>query len=100
MACQYQKEYFVFTKEVYSIYCYYYCNLTKLLVFVQVTVICSYQKGVMARTKPPSNKVMSIRLTESEFKQLEKYCIDKGKTKTEAIRNMIRRLRADRSAGS
>ncbi|WP_264314184.1 ribbon-helix-helix protein, CopG family [Thalassoporum mexicanum] len=43
---------------------------------------------------------MSIRLTESEFKQLEKYCIDKGKTKTEAIRNMIRRLRADRSAGS
>jgi predicted DNA-binding protein len=50
----------------------------------------------MARTKPPSNKVMSIRLTESEFNKLETYCMDRGKTKTEAIRNMIHKLKADK----
>ncbi|AFY70554.1 hypothetical protein Pse7367_2291 [Thalassoporum mexicanum PCC 7367] len=47
----------------------------------------------MARTKPPSDKILTIRLTESELNNLESYCISKSKTKTEVIRDYIRRLK-------
>lgn len=46
----------------------------------------------MPRTKPPSNKVLTIRLTESDFHHLEEFCAQKGKTKTEVLVDMIRRL--------
>ncbi len=47
----------------------------------------------MARTKPPSDKVLTIRLPASELDRLEHYCLERGRTKTEVLREMIRRLR-------
>ncbi|WP_017304079.1 hypothetical protein [Spirulina subsalsa] len=47
----------------------------------------------MSRTKPPSNKVLTIRLPEGDLSHLEEYCLSKGKTKTEVILEMIRRLK-------
>ena len=47
----------------------------------------------MTRTKPPSNKVLTIRLPASELERLESYCIERGRTKTDVVREMIRRLR-------
>jgi hypothetical protein len=47
----------------------------------------------MPRTKPPSNKVLTIRLTESDFRHLEEFCAEKGKTKTEVLVDLIRRLK-------
>ncbi|MBP0000971.1 MAG: ribbon-helix-helix protein, CopG family [Cyanobacteria bacterium SID2] len=47
----------------------------------------------MARTKPPSDKVLTIRLPLNELERLEQYCIQRGKTKTDVLREMIRKLR-------
>ncbi|MEC4804955.1 MAG: hypothetical protein SAJ12_02250 [Jaaginema sp. PMC 1079.18] len=47
----------------------------------------------MPRTKPPSNKVLTIRLTEADFHLLEGYCAHQGKTKTEVMVDLIRRLK-------
>jgi len=47
----------------------------------------------MPRTKPPSNKVLTIRLPEADLQTLEMYCLAKGKTKTEVIIEYIRRLK-------
>ncbi|MBW4493361.1 MAG: hypothetical protein KME26_09820 [Oscillatoria princeps RMCB-10] len=47
----------------------------------------------MARTKPPSDKVLTIRLPSNELEHLEDYCTNKGRTKTDVIREMIRKLR-------
>ncbi|MCC5899680.1 ribbon-helix-helix protein, CopG family [Sodalinema gerasimenkoae] len=47
----------------------------------------------MARTKPPSNKVLTIRLPVGELERLEEYCLKRGKTKTDVLREMIRKLR-------
>ncbi|MGB3695261.1 MAG: hypothetical protein WA865_22040 [Spirulinaceae cyanobacterium] len=46
----------------------------------------------MARTKPKSDKVLTIRLPEKDLKYLEAYCIDQGKTKTEVLRGLIHSL--------
>lgn len=46
----------------------------------------------MARTKPKSDKVLTIRLPEKDLLQLEAYCIADGKTKTEVIRHFIQSL--------
>lgn len=46
----------------------------------------------MARTKPKSDKVLTIRLPEKDLLHLEAYCIDQGKTKTEIIRFLIQSL--------
>ncbi len=51
------------------------------------------QRTSMPRTKPPSNKVLTIRLTEADLSTLETYCLAKGKTKTEVIIEYIRRLK-------
>lgn len=48
----------------------------------------------MTRTKPPSNKVLTIRLTEADFQNLEAYCSKNQKTKTEVLVEMIRKLRS------
>ncbi|NEO29452.1 MAG: ribbon-helix-helix protein, CopG family [Symploca sp. SIO3C6] len=47
----------------------------------------------MARTKPLSDKVLTIRLPEKDLKHLETYCIEQGKTKTEVIRVLIQNLK-------
>ncbi|GAB4298482.1 MAG: hypothetical protein Fur0025_36980 [Oscillatoriaceae cyanobacterium] len=52
----------------------------------------------MARTKPPSDKELKIRLPKSELEQLEAYCAKYGKTKTEVVRECIRNLKVDLSA--
>jgi predicted DNA-binding protein len=49
----------------------------------------------MARTKPPSDKELKIRLPQTELKHLEAYCVKKGKTKTEVVREFIRNLKLD-----
>lgn len=49
--------------------------------------------SLMARTKPPSNKVLTIRLPVGELERLEEYCLKRGKTKTDVLREMIRKLR-------
>ncbi|ACK66775.1 conserved hypothetical protein [Rippkaea orientalis PCC 8801] len=46
----------------------------------------------MARTKPKSDKVLTIRLPEKDLLHLESYCIHQGKTKTEIIRALIQSL--------
>ncbi|MEA5534154.1 ribbon-helix-helix protein, CopG family [Crocosphaera sp. XPORK-15E] len=46
----------------------------------------------MARTKPKSDKVLTIRLPEKDLLRLEAYCIMDGKTKTEVIRQFIHSL--------
>jgi hypothetical protein len=48
----------------------------------------------MARTKPRSDKVLTIRIPEKDLKHLESYCIAHGKTKTEVIRSLIQQLEA------
>jgi predicted DNA-binding protein len=52
----------------------------------------------MSRTKPPSDKILTIRLPESELNHLEDYCIAQGKTKTEVVRELIRKLRLPKSS--
>jgi len=47
----------------------------------------------MSRTKPLSDKVLTIRLPLQELEHLESYCIGKGETKTEVLRRFIRRLK-------
>ncbi len=47
----------------------------------------------MPRTKPPSDKVLTIRLTGSELEHLEAYCASKGRTKTDVVRELIRKLK-------
>ncbi|MBD1938442.1 MULTISPECIES: ribbon-helix-helix protein, CopG family [unclassified Microcoleus] len=47
----------------------------------------------MPRTKPPSDKVLTIRLPSTELERLESYCTSKGRTKTDVIRELIRKLR-------
>ncbi|MDJ0598099.1 MAG: hypothetical protein QNJ37_04575 [Crocosphaera sp.] len=46
----------------------------------------------MARTKPRSDKVLTIRLPEKDLLRLEAYCMEDGKTKTEVIRHFIHSL--------
>ncbi|MGB5595652.1 MAG: hypothetical protein WBM32_01565 [Crocosphaera sp.] len=46
----------------------------------------------MARTKPRSDKVLTIRLPEKDLLRLEAYCLVDGKTKTEVIRQFIHSL--------
>lgn len=46
----------------------------------------------MARTKPRSDKVLTIRLPERDLQRLEAYCFHHGKTKTEVIRGFIHQL--------
>ncbi|MEM8777592.1 MAG: hypothetical protein AAGF26_01710 [Cyanobacteria bacterium P01_G01_bin.49] len=46
----------------------------------------------MARTKPKSDKVLTIRLPEKDLLRLEAYCMADGKTKTEVIRHFIKSL--------
>jgi predicted DNA-binding protein len=46
----------------------------------------------MARTKPKSDKVLTIRLPEKDLLRLEAYCMVDGKTKTEVIRQFINNL--------
>ncbi|MGA1132758.1 MAG: hypothetical protein ACO31I_10910 [Prochlorotrichaceae cyanobacterium] len=47
----------------------------------------------MPRTKPVSDKVLTIRLPQSDLVHLESYCFQRGKTKTEVVLEMIRRLK-------
>jgi hypothetical protein len=49
----------------------------------------------MARTKPPSDKELKIRLPKHELDILEAYCTKHGKSKTEAVRELIRSLKID-----
>ena len=46
----------------------------------------------MARTKPKSDKVLTIRLPERDLLRLEAYCMADEKTKTEVIRQFIHSL--------
>ncbi|NJN21537.1 MAG: hypothetical protein HC812_10625 [Leptolyngbya sp. RL_3_1] len=46
----------------------------------------------MARTKPRSDKVLTIRIPEKDLRRLEAFCILQEKTKTEVIRGFIRQL--------
>lgn len=50
---------------------------------------------IMARTKPPSDKELKIRLPKNELELLEAYCTKHGKTKTEVLREWIRSLKLD-----
>ncbi|EAZ91505.1 hypothetical protein [Crocosphaera chwakensis] len=52
----------------------------------------------MARTKPRSDKVLTIRLPERDLLRLEAYCMEDGKTKTEVIRQFIHSLPANESS--
>ncbi|MEN9213656.1 MAG: ribbon-helix-helix protein, CopG family [Gloeomargarita sp. DG02_4_bins_56] len=47
----------------------------------------------MPRTKPPSDRVLTIRLPNEELVKLENYCAAKGRTKTDVLRELIRKLR-------
>lgn len=49
----------------------------------------------MARTKPPSDKDIKIRLPKNELEHLEAYCAKHGKTKTEVLRECIRNLKLE-----
>lgn len=49
----------------------------------------------MARTKPPSDKDLKIRLPQNELEHLEAYCAKHKKTKTEVVRELIRNLKLD-----
>ena len=55
-------------------------------------IVCTSTQA-MTRTKPPSNKVLTIRLTEADFHYLEVYCSQNEKTKTEVLVEMIRKLK-------
>lgn len=46
----------------------------------------------MARTRPRADKVLTVRLSEKELRRLEGYCILHERTKTEVVRDFIRRL--------
>ena len=46
----------------------------------------------MVRTKPKSDKVLTIRLPEKDLIHLERYCRAKGRTKTEVLRQLIQGL--------
>ena len=46
----------------------------------------------MVRTKPKSDKVLTIRLPEKDLIHLERYCRAKGRTKTEVLRHLIQGL--------
>jgi hypothetical protein len=46
----------------------------------------------MARTKPRSDKVLTIRIPEKDLRRLEAFCIFQEKTKTEVIRSFIHQL--------
>ncbi|AIE72902.1 MULTISPECIES: ribbon-helix-helix protein, CopG family [unclassified Synechocystis] len=46
----------------------------------------------MVRTKPKSDKVLTIRLPEKDLVHLEKYCTAEGRTKTEVLRQLIQSL--------
>lgn len=46
----------------------------------------------MARTKPKSDKVLTIRLPDQDLQHLEAYCLAHGKTKTEVLRGLIQSL--------
>ncbi|AVP90048.1 ribbon-helix-helix domain-containing protein [Synechocystis sp. B12] len=46
----------------------------------------------MIRTKPKSDKVLTIRLPEKDLVHLERYCAAEGRTKTEVLRQLIRNL--------
>jgi hypothetical protein len=50
---------------------------------------------IMAKTKPPSDKELKIRLPKNELELLEAYCTKHGKTKTEVLREWIRSLKLD-----
>lgn len=52
----------------------------------------------MARTKPRSDKVLTVRLPERDLLRLEAYCMADGKTKTEVIRHFIHSLPANESS--
>ncbi|MEN9218345.1 MAG: hypothetical protein Q6J33_04965, partial [Gloeomargarita sp. DG_2_bins_126] len=49
--------------------------------------------AAMPRTKPPSDRVLTIRLPNEELVKLENYCAAKGRTKTDVLRELIRKLR-------
>lgn len=46
----------------------------------------------MVRTKPKSDKVLSIRLPEKDLIHLERYCCAQGRTKTDVLRQLIQGL--------
>ncbi|MBE9175583.1 ribbon-helix-helix protein, CopG family [Synechocystis salina LEGE 06155] len=46
----------------------------------------------MIRTKPKSDKVLTIRLPEKDLVHLERYCAAEGRTKTEVLRQLIQNL--------
>jgi predicted DNA binding CopG/RHH family protein len=46
----------------------------------------------MVRTKPKSDKVLTIRLPEKDLIHLERYCSAQGRTKTEVLRQFIQTL--------
>jgi hypothetical protein len=48
----------------------------------------------MIRTKPKSDKVLTIRLPEKDLVHLERYCVAEGRTKTEVLRQLIQNLPA------
>ncbi|MBD2654044.1 hypothetical protein [Synechocystis salina] len=48
----------------------------------------------MIRTKPKSDKVLTIRLPEKDLIHLERYCTAEGRTKTEVLRQLIQNLPA------
>ena len=54
----------------------------------------------MARTKPRSDKVLTIRIPSKDLLRLEAYCTREEKTKTEVIRGLIRQLDVPLEDGS
>jgi hypothetical protein len=52
----------------------------------------------MARTKPRSDKVLTIRVPEKDLRRLEAFCILQEKTKTEVIRGFIHQLEVPEKA--
>jgi len=46
----------------------------------------------MVRTKPKSDKVLTIRLPEKDLIHLERYCHAQGRTKTDVLRQLIQGL--------
>ena len=60
---------------------------------IQPTLAIQLAEGDrMARTKPRSDKVLTIRIPEKDLKRLEAFCIEQEKTKTEVIRSLIQQL--------
>ncbi|MFM1842604.1 MAG: hypothetical protein RLZZ490_1340 [Cyanobacteriota bacterium] len=46
----------------------------------------------MVRTKPKSDKVLTIRLPEKDLIHLERYCRAQGRTKTDVLLQLIQGL--------